>query len=77
MNILTVQDFFLGIIYLVIIYAIAYRLKSQQQKKGLDSKYFIGGLTAKLIGVIAFCLIYGLYYGGGHCRLFSKHNCSH
>ena len=65
MNILTVQDFFLGIIYLVIIYAVAYGLKSQQQKKGLDSKYFIGGLTAKLIGVIAFCLIYGLYYAGG------------
>jgi hypothetical protein len=65
MNILTVQDFFLGIVYLGIIYAIAYRLKSRQQKKGLDSKYFIGGLTAKLIGVTAFCLVYGLYYGGG------------
>ena len=65
MNILTVQDFFLGIIYLVIIYAIAYRLKSQQEKKGLDSNYFIGGLTAKLIGVTAFCLVYGLYYDGG------------
>ena len=44
---------------------VAYGLKSQQQKKGLDSQYFIGGLTAKLIGVTAFCLIYGLYYGGG------------
>jgi len=65
MNILTVQDFFLGIVYLGIIYAIAYGLKSQQQKKGLDSQYFIGGLTAKLIGATAFCLIYGLYYGGG------------
>jgi hypothetical protein len=65
MNLLGIQDIFLGIIYLVIIYAIAYGLKSQQQKKGLDSQYFIGGLTAKLIGVTAFCLVYGLYYGGG------------
>jgi hypothetical protein len=65
MNILTVQDFFLGIVYLGIIYAVAYGLKSQQQRKGLDSKYFIGGLTAKLFGVTAFCLVYGLYYGGG------------
>ena len=65
MKLFSIQDIFLGIVYLVIIYAIAYRLKSRQQEKGLDSKYFIGGLTAKLIGVSAFCLIYGLYYGGG------------
>ena len=48
-----------------IIYAVAYGLKSRQQKNGIDSQYFIGGLTAKLIGVTAFCLVYGLYYGGG------------
>ena len=65
MNLFTLQDFFLGIVYLGIIYLIANGLKSQQQKKGLDSQYFIGGLTAKLIGVTAFCLVYGLYYGGG------------
>ena len=65
MKLFSIQDIFLGIVYLGIIYAVAYGLKSQQQKKGLDSKYFIGGLTAKLIGVSAFCLIYGLYYGGG------------
>ena len=65
MNILTVQDFLLGIVYLGIIYTIAYGIKSQQQRNGLDSQYFISGLTAKLIGVTAFCLIYGLYYGGG------------
>ena len=65
MNLIGIQDFFLGIIYLAIIYVIAYGLKSQQKSNGLDSKYFIGGLTAKLIGVIAFCLVYGLYYGGG------------
>ena len=65
MNLLGIQDIFLGIVYLGIIYTIAYGLKSRQQKKGLDSQYFIGGLTAKLIGVTAFCLIYGLYYGGG------------
>ena len=65
MKLFSLQDIFLGIVYLVIIYAIAYGLKSRQQKKGFDSTYFIGGLTAKLIGVSAFCLIYGLYYGGG------------
>ena len=65
MNLFSIQDIFLGIVYLGIIYAIAYGLKSQQQKNGLDSQYFIGGLTAKLIGVTAFCLVYGLYYGGG------------
>ena len=65
MKLFSIQDIFLGIVYLGIIYAVAYALSSRQQKKGLDSKYFIGGLTAKLIGVTAFCLIYGLYYGGG------------
>ena len=65
MNLFTLQDFFLGIVYLGIIYTIAYGIKSQQQRNGLDSQYFISGLTAKLIGVTAFCLIYGLYYGGG------------
>ena len=65
MKLFSIQDIFLGIVYLAIIYAIAYGLKSRQQKKGLDSQYFIGGLTAKLIGVSSFCLIYGLYYGGG------------
>jgi len=65
MNLLGIQDIFLGIVYLGIIYTVAYGLKSSQQKKGLDSKYFIGGLTAKLAGVTAFCLVYGLYYGGG------------
>ena len=34
MNLFTLQDFFLGIVYLGIIYAVAYGLKSQQQKKG-------------------------------------------
>jgi hypothetical protein len=65
MKLFSIQDIFLGIVYLGIIYAVAYGLKSRQQKNGLDSKYFIGGLTAKLIGAVAFCLIYGLYYGGG------------
>ena len=65
MKLFSIQDIFLGIVYLGIIYAVAYSLKSRQQKKGLDSQYFIGGLTAKLIGASAFCLIYGLYYGGG------------
>ena len=65
MKLFTVQDFILGIVYLGIIYAIAYGLRSQQRRKGLDSIYFIGGLTAKLIGVTAFYLVYGLYYGGG------------
>jgi len=65
MDLLTVQDFVLVIVYLGIIYGIAYRLRGAQQKKGLDSKYFLGGLTAKLIGVTGFCLVYGVYYGGG------------
>lgn len=65
MNLFTLQDFFLGIVYLGIIYAIAYGIKSQQQRNGLDSQYFISGLTAKLIGVTAFCLVYAFYYGGG------------
>lgn len=65
MNLLTIQDFFLVVVYLGIIYAIAFRLRDAQKRKGLDSQYFIGGLTAKLIGVTAFCVIYGVYYGNG------------
>ena len=72
MILLGIQDFFLGIVYLAIIYALAYGLKSQHKKNGIDSQYFISGLTAKLIGVTAFCLVYGLYYGGGDTADYFK-----
>jgi len=65
MKLFSIQDIFLGIVYLGIIYAVAYGLRSRQQRNGMDSQYFISGLTAKLIGVTAFCLVYGFYYGGG------------
>jgi len=65
MKLFTAQDLVLVIVYVGIIYAIALRLRSIQREKGLDSQYFIGGLTAKLIGVTAFCFIYGIVYGDG------------
>ena len=59
-------------LYLLVIYMIAFRIKivnSGGKKEGHYS-YFISGLTAKIVGSIAFCLIYLYYYGGGDTTMY-------
>lgn len=65
MNFLSVYDIILTPIYVVILIFIANTIKKRHIENHPEYKYFTWGLSAKLFGAFAFCLIYALYYGGG------------
>ena len=50
--------------YLVVIYLYFARRKNLMVKKRPEYRYLLWGLYAKLIGGVAFSLIYFYYYGG-------------
>lgn len=64
MNFLSLRDLLLTPVFLLIIYAIAYGIRPKLTNK-LTKKYFIPGLTLKLVGGIALGLVYEFVYGGG------------
>lgn len=51
--------------YLVVIYLFFARQKKLKMKKHPEYKYFLWGLFSKIIGGVAFSLIYFYYYHGG------------
>ena len=65
MNIITSIDIFIAIIYFVIIIFVLSLIKSRNVNNYPEYKYFVKGAIAKLIGVLAFCLVYVFYYEGG------------
>lgn len=72
MHFLTLRDLLLTPIFLLIIYAIAYSIRPKLTNK-ITKKYFIPGLTLKLIGGIALGLVYEFVYGGGDtARYFAE-----
>ncbi|MCE3227634.1 MAG: hypothetical protein K0S32_2185 [Bacteroidetes bacterium] len=58
-------DILLAPIYLCVIIAIAYKYSSNKLKKNPVYKYFLPGLTVKIIGAISLGLVYSFYYTGG------------
>jgi hypothetical protein len=64
-EVLSIGDFILTPMYMLIIYLIAYQIKAKQIIKHPEYKYFVKGLSFKLFGATAFVLIYIFYYGGG------------
>ncbi|MDX1903672.1 MAG: hypothetical protein SFU27_05885 [Thermonemataceae bacterium] len=54
-----IAPFFLGIIYLW-----AY-LRKKKQVNPLTKRYYFGALHLRILGMLAFALIYQFYYGGG------------
>ncbi len=58
------QDFIITPIFLIFTYIIAFWIKSKVTDKQ-NSKYFIPGLTAKILGALSLGFIYQFYYGGG------------
>ena len=58
------KDLFITPIFLVIIYAAAFTIRPVVTHKE-NRRYFIPGLTLKLIGALAVGFIYQFYYGGG------------
>lgn len=67
-----IWEWFLLPLYLLVIYGIAYRVKIVNKVNRGRSyySYFVIGLTAKIFGSIAFCLIYLYYYGGGDTTMY-------
>ena len=55
------MDFCLGFIYLFLIYLVAFIYKNAKIEKDIDYRYFMYGLSAKLLGGIGFLLL-SLYY---------------
>ena len=58
------KDFIVTPILLVLVYSIAYLIRGNVSDQNIK-KYFIPGLTLKIIGAIALGLIYQYYYNGG------------
>jgi len=66
------QDLFLTPFYLIIIYMVAYVLKSRVVKNPILKRYFIPALTVRIVGAISLGLIYQFYYKGGDTFSYYK-----
>jgi len=69
---ISIRDFTLVPLYLIIIFALASLIKSNNIKQYPEYKYFVRGLWFKIIGVSAFVSIYLFYYGGGDTMTYFK-----
>ncbi len=66
MQFITLLDYFLLPFYLGVIYLIAINFRNKNYPVGHPwRRYFLPGLTVKLVGAIGIGLIYQYYYGGG------------
>lgn len=66
MTYISVVDFFLVPLYLIIIYYIAFKIRNNYYPEGHKLRvYFISGLTVKIVGAILICLVYIYYFGAG------------
>jgi hypothetical protein len=71
---LTVFDYVLLPFYLAIVYFIAYKVRDSRYGPGHPwRKYFIPGLTVKVLGAIFIGLIYEYYYHGGDTSAYFYH----
>lgn len=60
----------LGTVYLVLLYVYFARIKNVNIKKHPEYRHFLWGLWAKMVGGVAFSLIYFYYYGGGDTIMY-------
>lgn len=60
----------LGTVYLVVLYTFFARQKNVNIKKHPEYKHLLWGLIAKVVGGVAFSLIYFYYYAGGDTIAF-------
>ena len=65
MGVLSIGDFILTPLYLIIVFLFARSTVSRKIDNEPYYKYFIPGLFVKIFGGIGVCLIYLFYYGGG------------
>ena len=73
MHFITISDYLLLPIYLVIIYVIANNFKNRHYPPGHPwRKYFMPALNVKIYGAIFIGLVYQYYYGGGDTANYFK-----
>ncbi|MBN2667933.1 MAG: hypothetical protein JXR60_01785 [Bacteroidales bacterium] len=60
-----ITDWILGVLYLIIIYILFLFIKGKNIQKHHEYRFFITGLTVKIVGALAFALVYIFYYKGG------------
>jgi hypothetical protein len=72
---ITLQDYLLTPLYLIFFYKVAYLFREKYYPRGHSwRKYFLPGLSAKILGAIIFALIYEYYYKGGDTFEFFRHS---
>ena len=72
---ITLTDYLLLPFYLWLIYKIAYYLRGKYYPEGHSyHRYFIPGLTVKIVGAVFIGLIYNYYYDGGDTFNFFYHS---
>lgn len=69
---LSLYDMCLAIIYFALLYIVAFYIKRIKIDKNPEYKYFIMGLTAKVIGGFMFALLTVYYYKGGDSLSYYK-----
>lgn len=67
---IAVWEWALGLLYVVILYVYFARLKNISIKRSPEYKHMLWGLSAKLVGGVAFSLIYFYYYKGGDTIMY-------
>ncbi len=74
MQFITLLDYFLLPLYLLIIYLVAFIFRERRYPVGHPwRKYFMPGLTVKIVGAIFIGMIYQYYYGGGDTSNYFEH----
>jgi len=63
-------DFYLGFLYLSLIYLLAYFYQKKKRINNPEYRYFLFGLSTKIIGAIAFVIISIYYYKKGDTFLY-------
>ncbi len=65
MNYISIYDLILLPLYLSIVYFFAFRKKNKHILNEPNYKYYLTGLTIKILGGVGLCLVYTLYYKTG------------
>ena len=70
-RIIITDDFYLVPLCLLVLYIIAFRIKSKYRRTELD-KYFIPALTFRFAATVLYTLVLGYYYKGGDTTMFFR-----
>ncbi len=70
-NLIFVDDYYKVPFCLLLIYIAAYRIRVKYKRTEIE-KYFITGLTFRLIATVLYTVVIAYYYGGGDTGLFYR-----